>query len=190
MFSHLSEKLVNKYIDHQIIKPDDKKLYLYGINITLTVLLNILTTVVIGLIFRCVLGICLFMGLYIPLRSFSGGYHARTPLRCYFYSIMMLCVVAIYIKHYSIYIPLCYGLVIVSSLLNFILTPVEDKNKMLDDTEKHRYRQISRMLLIIYDIFFIIMMTMSVWIYKVFLCVIIVMSVMLLLGYIKNAQSK
>ena len=186
MFSHLSEKLVNKYIDHQIIKPDDKQLYLYGINITLTVILNILTTVVIGLIFRCVLGICLFMGLYIPLRSFSGGYHAKTPLRCYYYSIIMLCLVAIYIKHYSLYLPLCYCIMVLSSFLVFLLTPVEDKNKKLDDLERRRYKHISQIILILYDILFIVFAAMNVWIYNIIMCVIIIMNVMLVLGYIKN----
>ncbi|MBD5111521.1 MAG: hypothetical protein HDT42_03165 [Ruminococcaceae bacterium] len=28
---------------------------------------------------------CYIMAVYIPLRSFTGGYHAKTPLRCYIF---------------------------------------------------------------------------------------------------------
>lgn len=53
----------------------------------ITVLLNLISTIVIGVIASNVFESIAFFVFYIPLRSYAGGYHASTPRRCYFISI-------------------------------------------------------------------------------------------------------
>lgn len=53
----------------------------------ITVLINLISTIVIGVIAGNVFESIAFLVFYIPLRSYAGGYHASTPRRCYFISI-------------------------------------------------------------------------------------------------------
>ena len=53
----------------------------------ITVLLNLISTIVIGVIVGKVFESIAFLVFYIPLRSYVGGYHASTPRSCYFISI-------------------------------------------------------------------------------------------------------
>lgn len=73
-----------------VVKEGDTEKYIYGINQIFVSVLNVSSTLIIGWIFSVVLEIEVFMTTYIPLRSFAGGYHAKTPLRCYLLSLMML----------------------------------------------------------------------------------------------------
>lgn len=99
------------------------------------------SALIIGWIFGVVLEIAAFMAAYIPLRSFTGGYHAKTPLRCYFFSVVMLIIVSIGIKYYSAP-DLAYVIAFLAGLfIVVILSPIEDKNKPLDETENKIYKK-------------------------------------------------
>lgn len=98
------------------------------------------SALIIGWIFGVVLEIAVFMVSYIPLRTFVGGYHAKTPLRCYFFSVVKLIIVSVGIKCFS---PpdLVYVIAFLAGLfIMVILSPIEDKNKPLDETEKKVYK--------------------------------------------------
>ena len=69
---------------------EDKEVYRYGIQQGLNLALNILTTIIIGCLCDMLLPSILFLVCYMPLRSFCGGYHAKTHLRCYIYSVIMI----------------------------------------------------------------------------------------------------
>lgn len=81
------------------------------------------------------------MAAYIPLRMLAGGYHAKTPLRCYNFSVIMLIVVSIGIKYISITDWGYYILLATTALIVIVFSPVEDKNKPLDETESKAYKR-------------------------------------------------
>ncbi len=124
-----------------IIKAEDAELYIYGINQILVAVLNLSSALIIGLIFNVFLEIAIFMAAYIPLRSFAGGFHAKTPLRCYIFSVIMLIIVSIGMNHLYIADWVYFIFLAVSSLIVIILSPVEDKNKPLDEKEHKIYKK-------------------------------------------------
>lgn len=81
------------------------------------------------------------MAAYIPLRSFAGGYHAKTPLRCYIFSVIMLIVVSIGLKYLSVSEWVYYAVLLASVLGVLVLSPVEDINKPLDEMEHKVYKK-------------------------------------------------
>lgn len=83
--ARLSRKIGNDLIKSDIVKAEDAKIYIYGINQILTYVINVFSALIIGAILGVFLEITVFMAAYIPLRSFAGGYHAKTPLRCYIF---------------------------------------------------------------------------------------------------------
>lgn len=83
LLARLAGKIVNNLVHSGVIKEEDAEIYIYGINQILTSVLSVSSALIIGLIFGVFPEIAVFMAAYIPLRSFAGGYHAKTPLSCY-----------------------------------------------------------------------------------------------------------
>ena len=187
MFAKTAKQLVVHLEENRIIKSDDRELYVYGFNQGLTILLNLVTTLGIGLLFDSTVQLVVFMVAYIPLRSYAGGYHARTPLKCYMISIIMLiavsiCLRCIVLNHWWYWI-----LVVLSIILIVFLSPVEDKNNPLDEIEATVYRKraiIITMVEVVLSILFGILHISNLLSAMSF--VFIIMSAMLVVGCVKN----
>ena len=104
-------------------------------------LLNILTALFIGILFGETLQIILFMLAYIPLRSYAGGWHSRTPLRCYIFSVIMLIVVSVGMKYLYMAEWVYYVILAAAASVVLILASVEDRNKPLDEIEHKIYKR-------------------------------------------------
>ena len=182
-FDTIGQALVKK----EIITEDDKELYVYGLRQGCVMLLNILTTFVLG----CVLGAAwesmVFLFTYAPIRSFAGGFHAKTPMRCYLSSVLLITAVLLVIK-YVAWTPLicCAGAAIAGSLI-FLLAPVEDKNKPFSLKEEVVFRKRTRFLLV--GEISLTALFVGVGFLTVAACIVmslITLSFMLFLGKIKN----
>lgn len=149
MFYQASEHIAKKLVEKNAISSENKPIYQYGIQQGLTIGLNIFTTFAIGLIFQMIIESFLFLAVYIPLRSFAGGVHAKTANRCYVYSTIMIIAVLLVIKFFpfGIFIGSCLSLI--NGTIIFLLAPVETANKKLDELEKQVYKKRARIILII-----------------------------------------
>ena len=141
LLARLAGKIGNNLVHSGVIKEEDAEIYIYGINQILVSVLNVSSALIIGLIFGVFPEIAVFMAAYIPLRSFAGGYHAKTPLRCYVFSVIMLIVVSIGLKYLHIAEWIYYAVLVAATLVVLVLAPVEDRNKPLDEIEHKVYKR-------------------------------------------------
>lgn len=141
IFARLSHKIGDNLVRSNVVKEEDAEIYIYGINQILVSVLNVSSALIIGWFFGVLLEIVVFMAAYIPLRSFAGGYHAKTPLRCYIFSVIMLIVVSIGIKYLYLADLLCFSILAAALLVVIFLSPVEDKNKPLLKMEHKVYKR-------------------------------------------------
>lgn len=149
LFAMISHKIGDNLVRSNVIKEEDAEIYIYGINQIFVAVLNVSSALIIGWIFGVILEIAVFMAAYIPLRTFAGGYHAKTPLRCYFFSITMLIIVSIGMKYFSTS-DLAYGVAILVGLfIVLMLSPVENKNKPLGKIEQKVYKKRAVLITII-----------------------------------------
>ena len=86
----ISDYLVDKMLDYHVIAEDDRIIYLYGIKEGLTILQNIIISIVLGILFNNLFQTFIFLIAYIPLRSFAGGYHAASVKKCMVYSLILI----------------------------------------------------------------------------------------------------
>ncbi|WP_313133937.1 accessory gene regulator B family protein [Anaerocolumna sp.] len=170
------------------IKEEDKELYKYGLRQGLFIIINILTTIVLGYIFKNVWAVVIFTIAYSPLRVYAGGYHTKTQLRCYIFS-MFLTIAVIYANRY---IPGTSQNIIIITIIScitvFSLSPVEDRNKPLDKVEKAVYRKRSLYVLLIEVI--LIALLLGIGSKRIALPVsisLLALSLMLIAGKIKNS---
>lgn len=141
MFLPLTDKIINGMEKRKRFDPQRKNIYRCGINQMLNMLLNIVTFFVIGLVFNKIVETIIFTFAYIPLRSYAGGFHASTPFRCWIISAIMLISVFSFmiLVNPNVYVYDTMGLSAV--FLIILLSPVEDKNKPLDDIEIKVYKK-------------------------------------------------
>ena len=141
LLAKLSHKIGNDMVKSKVVEAEDVEIYIYGINQILTSVLNVSSALIIGFIFGVIPEVAVFMAAYIPLRSFAGGYHAKTPLRCYIFSVIMLIIVSIGMKYLYIANWVYYIVLAATTIVVLVLSPVEDRNKPLDEIEQKVYKK-------------------------------------------------
>ena len=141
MFIKIASQIADRLEEVGIIDSENKSLYSYGLRQGFTIILNLTTTIVLGCIFDKILQAILFTALYMPLRRFAGGYHAKTAMRCYINSTLLITLVLLLSQFLEPHFWILIILSVLSSVTVALLSPVEDSHKPLDDTERSVYRK-------------------------------------------------
>jgi len=190
-FVSLAAKKVTKSICKSgIIANEDYDLYQYGVEQALIMFINFVSTLLIGLFLNMILQSIVFMISYIPLRSYAGGFHASTPWRCYGISLFIIAAVLSWLKFVPFLSIGCIVAIIIGSVLCFVLAPVEDKNKPLDEKEQRVFKKRAYLILIIEICISAAMYFVWKTVFEVISLAIFVEGIMLVLGKIKNIRHK
>lgn len=185
------DKLVVKLIEDGAIEEDDREIYEYGLHYGIVTVINVLCTLTIGLCMRMFVETILFMLAYIPLRSYAGGIHAKTELRCFFYSNLIVVVILAMGKLLADFpLVLLFAGIVAAGIIIFF-APVEDQNKPLDADEVRVYGKKARNILLL-DIVGI--GVLKLFAYDLGVSVVVVsissLAIFLVAGYIKNCIIK
>ncbi len=149
MMERLSEKFAGKLVSAGIISEADTDVYMYGFFQAVMLLFNVVTTLLLGIIFQLLIPCILLNLAYIPIRINAGGHHADSPFNCYIHSTIMIVVLLSIIKWIPIHPIVSTALFMISSIVIWITAPVETENNPLDEVEQHVYRKRTKIILII-----------------------------------------
>ena len=97
------EGIVSILHKNSIVNDENIDVVRYGIEIVLLKILFFLTILFIGIITNNVVNILIFMLFYKPLRTYAGGYHAKTRIGCYIVSVLMLLLMLISVRFVSMF---------------------------------------------------------------------------------------
>lgn len=140
MLEKLSERFTEKLVSLGIVQKEDAEIYSFGFFQLFIMLINVVTTIFLGVVF-CQFWQCLLLNAsYIPIRMCAGGHHASSPVKCYLSSTVMIAGLLVLVRWVSINLWISGGLILISSVVIAILSPVETENNPLDEVEKHVYR--------------------------------------------------
>ncbi len=147
MLERVSKKFAGRLIQAGIISEDGIDVYAYGFFQSVMMILNIVTTLILGIIFQLLVP-CIILNLaYIPVRTNAGGHHASSPLKCYINSTIIIAVLLSIIKWVAIPTFISVVILTVSSAVIFILAPVETENNPLDEVERQVFKRRTRIIL-------------------------------------------
>ena len=82
MIHKITDQMVENQVQKQMINSEEINIYRYGYILVFEVVSNIILALVMGIILRKMDIILFFLFLYIPLRSFCGGWHADKIWKC------------------------------------------------------------------------------------------------------------
>lgn len=182
----ISIKLSCYLINKEIIDKNSFSLYQYGIQNLLEVLLSTIMSIIIALCFNLMIESILFFLVFIPLRSYAGGYHCDKYINCLLCSCLTLGGILFIVK--NIILPINYSVVLFIISLYGIKKQgiIMDVNRTLDNQE---VKYFSKKLRLTLSIFTLIEITFSVLKFEkiVFLISIVFffMLIVLLAGKIK-----
>lgn len=151
--NYLVSQIVNFITEQDVIsdESDVQDFYRYGIEISISSLLNIVLVVIAGILIHHIIESIVFLSLFILIRSFTGGYHADTYFRCNLLMCTTLILTAlansIFSNKFSLLIIIV--LICVTELIVSILGPIENKNKPIDDSKRIKLKIIGIVITLI-----------------------------------------
>lgn len=143
-----------KKLEHnndELKKTDSQEICAYGIEITLSTIVNYVLLIAIGLLFKSIISAVIFGMVFMTIRHYIGGYHCTTYLRCnltfcgIFTSVLLLGQILLNWINISILILiLLWG-----GLGVWYLGPVENKHKPVTSEQLHRCHTIAKCIYIV-----------------------------------------
>lgn len=145
MLYRISQGIVRTWQREQIIPSESSEAYVYGVQLLLSTLLNIICIAVISGLAALPFAWIPFLAGFIPLRITAGGFHAKTPLRCFitFCGAYLIFVALVLHLHASgIRLAILVNS-IVTILAVYLCSPIPASNKPLSDEEIPQKRMLS-----------------------------------------------
>ena len=151
MFRNLAEDIVFFLVTHKIISIDERDIYIYGAE---AILLNgslLFVFFIISLLTDEIVNFLSYLLFFVPLRIFTGGYHAETSNRCFVLSTMMyglsVLIIKIFPLFHTFFLSKVVGIVCIGVIILF--SPLINKNNPLTQKQRKRNRIISYLILIL-----------------------------------------
>lgn len=152
MIQIIVDALVNKQSQSHQMTDEDEKLYRYGYILLCEVALNITIALVIGIVFSKIKIIMFFLCMYIPLRSFCGGWHADKIWKCTVISNVILILQVFCLE--NLLSQLSTETMLLVFFLNmiciFCVAPVETEMKKISHEEKYIYKRKIKIIFVLH----------------------------------------
>ena len=143
------EKIVVFMIKYGIINAEDKEIYKYGFELLLADVFNLSVMLFIGVIVNQFYSTILYIIIFIGMRSFCGGYHAKTHLRCHICTIGIYIVFLVILLNFNRFenkmLLILFGNFIAAIPIT-VFSPIQNPNKPLSEILYKRNRIISIIL--------------------------------------------
>ncbi len=163
MTQYICKLTLERLCAKNIIKEEDREIYLYGLELLIATIFKGLVIVIIGALTSLIKEMLIFTLFFSGLRIQAGGYHAKTILGCLigtltiiFTSITLVRILPEDYQSYYILISM-----VASVVLIFLYAPLESENKPLSKEEKVLYRHRSLQTVIIGNIIILILIAFS-----------------------------
>lgn len=194
MLRKLAGRISSYYIRKSKVDIADKEIYDYCFEVLLSTILNLFAILVLAIVTKLYLETLCFIITFMALRGSTGGVHAKTHLGCFISLIIVFAILPICFKFISVDILRYIGISFASlgCIFIFALSPVDNINRPFEKFERRKFRKRSITLTLIAALIFAILISFNATIKCAFAIgfVILVVSVSLILGFIKNYNTK
>lgn len=175
-----------------LISQDQAEIYEYGLHLVMASLLSFIIALIWGLAFECLAEVVAFLVVFIPLRMYTGGYHASTYLRCLLAFISMLIILTLSVDWIptAMIAPITVNVSLFTLLSVFLFAPIQHQNAPIKDSDRPRFKRIARIISLI-DIIAVNILLITPFFTKQFIpilfainCGLLFVSVLIIIGKI------
>lgn len=141
MLKELADDAAVALASNGIISIDDMDAYRYGLELLIPKMILYAVILIISIITNTFILSALFVVMFMGVRRYSGGFHCHTAEMCLCVSLLIYLLVIFGFSFLTKDYIDVYGILsVASAIIIIIFSPVEDKNRPLDDVEKKQYR--------------------------------------------------
>lgn len=146
MLHSLSENIADFLLSKNCFEKDSKCVYVYGTELVLSSLIGVLTVLILSIVFNCFgKGLLFYLSFY-TLRSYAGGLHCNTHLKCNltFMAVFLICIFSdklLQSVSYSTAVILL--MIIISVFIIAFFAPIQNIHKPISKTECRKFKLIS-----------------------------------------------
>jgi len=129
---------------NNVIETDNMDIYVYGLDVLISGVVGALVILFAGILFNRVRLSVIYLATMIPIRMYTGGYHADTHMKCNI-SFLMVYMISVAMLNITIAYNFQNQVNVLAVLMLFVIykySPLENSNKYIDDTEKKKYHKI------------------------------------------------
>lgn len=192
MIERLGSCILEYLLKNNAIEDDEEIIayYRYGIEITISSLLNVLIIILIGLISKQLVESIAFLLCFIPIRQFTGGFHANSYLKCN--ASFALCFIILLIiyrftrDNFDLYYTL--AITILSSIVFGFECPVEHVNKKIAREKKPYYKIIAIILCVLYNMIAAVLQVLSYPVGVMITYTIALVSILVMLAVLRDIR--
>lgn len=125
-------------------------MYVYGTELLLSFIISTSIILLIGMLIHRMIKTLIFLAAFILLRRYTGGYHAKTYLRCKIVTVATYLSVVLFSElfHPTLLWLACLGMIGISTIL--MIGPIESPNKPLtaEERKKHKFTGLGLFVLV------------------------------------------
>ena len=140
MIAKLARKMTEYFIKKNVIKEEEKDTYDYCFEVLIATVINLIILVVLGIFTKRYIETAIFCVFFMLLRGAAGGYHANTHAGCLLTLLIVYGILlATLLLSSNILFYAGIFLFVIALIIFIIIAPVDNKNKILEITEKKRH---------------------------------------------------
>lgn len=191
MIAKLARKMTEYFIKKNVIKEEEKDTYDYCFEVLIATVINLIILVVLGIFTKRYIETAIFCVFFMLLRGAAGGYHANTHAGCLLTLLIVYGILlATLLLSSNILFYAGIFLFVIALIIFIIIAPVDNKNKILEITEKKRLKKKLLIIIsIITIVFTVLMFFKSTYIYAYTISyVMFSVAILILMGKIKNIK--
>lgn len=154
MLSSCASYLANILLQKCSLDSSRKAIYTYGLELLISTLSSAFSILIFSILFGKLLDGIIFLLVFVGLRLFCGGYHAKTYGRCFlssnitFLTVLFFTIIVSHTQNFAV--------IIVSTIFaNFIIlhfSPVHNPRHPLSDKALQKNKRMGRIFLILIDL--------------------------------------
>ena len=144
MITSLAQHIAVFLLKNEIIDSENLDIYIYGFEIIISSVISILTGLIFGITFSQLLECTFFLIVFILMRSYCGGYHANTYLKCNLIFAANIFIIMLFLKFNFIYPFYLHIIISIACLVCFVrFAPIKNEYKLLTHNECKKHKMTS-----------------------------------------------
>lgn len=146
MLNKIATILTKKLILNKTINEEMFDIYVYGFELLISFLFSTTLVMICGVILNRLLQTIAFLCVFILLRSFTGGYHAKTYFFCSFVTLLTYGMVLLVSSFIQVSLMHYLLILIIGIILLIVFAPIKHPNKKTIPRQRLRHKIISIIL--------------------------------------------
>lgn len=187
MASWIADRITQMLVTSSLIEEGDRELYSYGFFMLIGRIYFFTVTVVTGLLMDIPFESALFYVVFMVLRTYAGGVHAKTEIACSVLTTLAMISSVLGIKQLELLDNSLFPLLMLGtgSLCILLFSPMDTNEKPLDEQEQGKYKAICVVIVLMCIIVALISQLFSIHrIFYAIVCSIFLESILLIVGKI------